>query len=286
MSSKMVVVVVGPSLSSDVPHPLFVCELRLWFSDCSLGPWKKNSSARFDGGIAWNDGGRGWVRAGRGTGEDRARNGRGPREERVRPGEERARNGRGRARNGGVQGCERRRRKRSCLEGVNAQAGQSEICYLALGLWCSFLVRFLSLLRSRVRSWSTGRGGWRWGLCWWQMRSQLASTVEGQEDVSSQFQFSVQEKVPDSEPEMFRTRQRSGEGVMRGNGRPKGCFWRVCFFSAPVRFALKMFWKPLVGREETDSPKHPFGRPFLPARRLLRSFGIPPNVSPCRKIWI
>ena len=28
-------------------------------------------------------------------------------------------------------------------------------------------------------------------------------------------------------------RQRSGEGVVRRNGCPKGCFWRVRFFSAP-----------------------------------------------------
>ena len=26
---------------------------------------------------------------------------------------------------------------------------------------------------------------------------------------------------------LFRARQRSGEGVVRGNGRPKGCFWSV-----------------------------------------------------------
>ena len=30
----------------------------------------------------------------------------------------------------------------------------------------------------------------------------------------------------------------SGEGVVQRNGRPKGCFWRVRFFSAPLRFAL------------------------------------------------
>ena len=36
-----------------------------------------------------------------------------------------------------------------------------------------------------------------------------------------------------------RARQSSGEGVARRNGRPKGCFWRVRFLSAPLRFALK-----------------------------------------------
>ena len=30
----------------------------------------------------------------------------------------------------------------------------------------------------------------------------------------------------------IRTSQRSGEGIVRGNGRPKGCFWRVRVFSA------------------------------------------------------
>ena len=59
----------------------------------------------------------------------------------------------------------------------------------------------------------------------------------------------------------IRARQKSGEGVVRENGRLKGCFWRVRFCSAPVRFALKT--PENLGREETDSPKHPFGRPFL-----------------------
>ena len=56
-------------------------------------------------------------------------------------------------------------------------------------------------------------------------------------------------------------RQRSGEGVVRRNGRPKGCFWRVCFFFAPLRFSghFKCFKsKPQGGREETESPKTPF----------------------------
>ena len=35
----------------------------------------------------------------------------------------------------------------------------------------------------------------------------------------------------------FRARQRSGEGVVRRNGRPKGCFWRVRFYSAPLKFS-------------------------------------------------
>ena len=31
--------------------------------------------------------------------------------------------------------------------------------------------------------------------------------------------------------------KRSGEGVVRRNGCPKECFWRVRFFSAPLRFS-------------------------------------------------
>ena len=61
---------------------------------------------------------------------------------------------------------------------------------------------------------------------------------------------------------LMELRQRSGEGVVRRNGCPKGCFCRVRFFSAPSRFALQ---RPenLKGEEEMDSPKHPFGQPFL-----------------------
>ena len=57
-------------------------------------------------------------------------------------------------------------------------------------------------------------------------------------------------------------RQRSGEGVVRGNGCPKGCFWRVRFFSVPLRFALKTP-KNLEGTEKKRTlQKHPFGQPF------------------------
>ena len=65
----------------------------------------------------------------------------------------------------------------------------------------------------------------------------------------------------------IRVRQRSDEGVVRRNGCPKGCFWRVRFFSAPLRFALKTpEIKPenLKGAEKKRTlQKHPFGQPFL-----------------------
>ena len=53
---------------------------------------------------------------------------------------------------------------------------------------------------------------------------------------------------------LVRARQRSGEGVVRRNGCPKGCFWRVSFFSC----SLKVFMCLKGAREETDSPKTPF----------------------------
>ena len=37
----------------------------------------------------------------------------------------------------------------------------------------------------------------------------------------------------------IRAHQRSGEGVVRRDGCPKGCSWRVRFFSAPLRFSLQ-----------------------------------------------
>ena len=57
-------------------------------------------------------------------------------------------------------------------------------------------------------------------------------------------------------PVVFRARRRSGEGVVRGNGRPKGCFWRVCFFSAPVKFALKTL-EALSGKRRNGLSKTP-----------------------------
>ena len=53
---------------------------------------------------------------------------------------------------------------------------------------------------------------------------------------------------------------------MRRNGCPKGCFWRVHFFSAPLRFALKTPESPenLKGAETKRTlQEHPFGQPFL-----------------------
>ena len=58
-------------------------------------------------------------------------------------------------------------------------------------------------------------------------------------------------------------RQRSGEGVGRRNGCPKGCFWRVRFLSAPLRSALKTS-EDLKGADRKRTlQKHSFGHPFL-----------------------
>ena len=58
-------------------------------------------------------------------------------------------------------------------------------------------------------------------------------------------------------------RQRSGEGVVRRNGCPKECFWRVRFFSAPLRFS-DVLRANLEGAEKKRTvQKHPFGQPFL-----------------------
>ena len=53
---------------------------------------------------------------------------------------------------------------------------------------------------------------------------------------------------------------------MRRNGCPKGCFWRVRFFSAPLRFILKHLKVPenVEGAEKKRTlQKHAFGQPFL-----------------------
>ena len=73
----------------------------------------------------------------------------------------------------------------------------------------------------------------------------------------------------------IRTRQRSGEGVVQGNSRPKGCFWRVFFFSAPLRFALQTL-ENLKWEEKKRTLQKTFLDDRFSARRLLRSFGAPP----------
>ena len=63
-------------------------------------------------------------------------------------------------------------------------------------------------------------------------------------------------------------RKRSGEGVVRRSGCPKGCFWRVRFFSAPLRFSLafQVFKeKTLRGQRRNGLSKSTLldNRPFL-----------------------
>ena len=73
----------------------------------------------------------------------------------------------------------------------------------------------------------------------------------------------------------FRVHQRSGEGVVRRNGRPK-VFLESPFFSAPLRFALKTFENLKGQRRNGLSENTLLDGPFS-ARRLLRSFGAPPK---------
>ena len=65
------------------------------------------------------------------------------------------------------------------------------------------------------------------------------------------------------------------EGVVQGNGRLKGCFWRVRFFSAPVRFALKTP-ENLKWEEKKRTLQNTLLDDRFSARRLLHSFGAPP----------
>ena len=63
-------------------------------------------------------------------------------------------------------------------------------------------------------------------------------------------------------------RQRSGEGVLQRNGCPKGCFWRVRFFSAPLRLS-DVLRANLEGPEKKRTlQKHPFGQPFWKSTKV------------------
>ena len=43
---------------------------------------------------------------------------------------------------------------------------------------------------------------------------------------------------------LVRARERSGKGVVRRNGCPKGCFWRVRLCSSPLKVCSWNTWKP------------------------------------------
>ena len=53
-------------------------------------------------------------------------------------------------------------------------------------------------------------------------------------------------------------RQRSGEGVVRRNGRPKQCFWRVRFLSAPLRFSCVLRANLKGAEKKRTLQKHTF----------------------------
>ena len=72
----------------------------------------------------------------------------------------------------------------------------------------------------------------------------------------------------------IRASQRSGEVVVRGNGCPKGCFWRVRFFSVPLEVALTTPTNLKGTEKKRTLEKHPFGQPFprtTPSLHLQRT---------------
>ena len=78
--------------------------------------------------------------------------------------------------------------------------------------------------------------------------------------------------------ERIRVRRRSGEGVLQRSSRPKGCFWRVRFFSANLRFALKAPENLGGGGvEKKRTLQNNLLDDRFSARRLLRSFGVLPQ---------
>ena len=69
-------------------------------------------------------------------------------------------------------------------------------------------------------------------------------------------------------------RQRSGEGVVRRNGYPKGCFWRVRFFSAPSRFSGP--FKCLKSKHERGQKRNGLSKtPFWTTVSLHNPFAAP-----------
>ena len=57
--------------------------------------------------------------------------------------------------------------------------------------------------------------------------------------------------------------QKSGEGVVRRNGCPKGCFRRVRFLSAPLRLSCVLRANLKGAEKKRTLQKHPFGQPFV-----------------------
>ena len=71
--------------------------------------------------------------------------------------------------------------------------------------------------------------------------------------------------------------QRSGEGVVRRNGRPKGCFGESRFFSSHLRFPGVLSANLKGAEKKRTLQKHPFGRPFpctTPSPLLCRALNV------------
>ena len=72
----------------------------------------------------------------------------------------------------------------------------------------------------------------------WRVGSGLMAGFGSKEtpETSEKSKFARSGLIPINQ--MLGACQRSGEGVVRRNGRPKGCFWRVRFFSGPSRLTI------------------------------------------------
>ena len=72
---------------------------------------------------------------------------------------------------------------------------------------------------------------------------------------------------------------------MQRNGCPKGCFWRVRFFSAPSRFALKAS-ENLKGAEKNDSPKTLFWTTISPHDAFSAPWRTPIEQLHCSRLRV
>ena len=83
----------------------------------------------------------------------------------------------------------------------------------------------------------------------------------------------------------IRARQRSGKGVVWRNSCPKGCFWRVRFFFAPLRVFQNIsgvLRANLKGAETTVSPHDAFAAPLAHSdygKGVIQVLGLPAKTS-------
>ena len=96
----------------------------------------------------------------------------------------------------------------------------------------------------------------------WRRRTQL------QNGAGKRKTNNVKQSVPGPATlSILGARQRSGEGVVRRNGCPKGCLWRVRFFFCPLKVCSLNTLRGPENRRGAEKKRtlqrHPFGQPFL-----------------------